>query len=783
MEIGDYDEAEARCNEALAIRRETFGRANLASIQSLSNLAGFHRARGENAKAKAEYEEALAAICPETHAPPSGTAAILNSLGELYRETHDFVKAAEYYQKALAICQKLQRQKHPDTAMILNNLGELYLTMDENAKAERCYQDALAILQKVLGDKHPYTAVCLNGLGWLKIHLKDFNGARAFAQKSAKAELAVLNNILSFTSEQQRFAYRATLDPYSLFAALDGSDAELATTVLRYKGAVLDSVIEDHRVAEASKRPEDQERLARLNADKQQLRQLLLQTSTHSSGDINQKVEALQNHIKQIQGHFAGLVGGARQGLSVTVEQVQAALPQHGALIEYVRYARRLGKGKWEGRYGAVVLASSGQPRWIPLANEKAVDAAVSQYQSLVCVASDAGLAASLQSLYAQLWAPIERALPPDTKQVIISPDGQLNFVSFATLLLDSKEHFLAEKYTVQYVASGRDLLREASPPGERPAAVVFANPDFNKPASPASISAEETGSAAAAALPGGLNGTEKRGLESLWFDDLPLTEKQGNDLVSKFQEWHWTTAPPLTDSKASKAALRQVHGPYVLHLATHGYFMPAEPAASGAGSLPPATLTLKGKLSSSKFFANPMHRSWLVLAGANVTLDAWGKGQVPPVNNDGIVTAEEVSTLDLNGTWLVTLLACDTGSGEFKAGEGVLGLRRGVMQAGAQNLLMTLWPITGEKTTQIMLEFYKAARDGGNAPQALADVQRAWLKKLRDNQTQGLAQAVRLAGPFIMSFQGHPWARASALSVAPVTLGQGINRRRARYR
>ena len=781
-EIGDYDDAEPRCKEALAIRQEIFGQAHLETAQSLNNLALLYRARRDSAKAEPLYQEALA-ICQDTHAPPSATAEILNNLGELYRETDEFVKAEGYYQEALAICQKVLGQKHPATAGILNNLGELYSTMDEFVKAEGCYQEALAICQKVLRHDHPYTTVCLHNLGWLKVELKDFNRAKALAQQSAKARLAVFNNILSFTSEQQRFAYRATLDPYSLFAALDRNDAELATTVLRYKGVVLDSVIEDRRVAEASKSPQDQESLARLNADKQQLGELLLQTSTQPSEDINQKVEALENDVKQIEGRFATLVGGARQALGVTVEKVQAALPPSGALIEYIRYARQLGKGKWGGRYGAVVLASSGQPRWIPLASEKDVDAAVSQYQSLVRAVSDEGkLEATLQSLYAQLWAPIERALPPDTKQVIISPDGQLNFVSFATLL-DSKEHFLAENYTVQYVTSGRDLLREASPPGEPRAAVVFANPDFGAPVSPTSTSAEETRSDAATALPRGLSKTEKRGLEGLRFDPLPkLYEEACNRLVGKFQGWHWATAPALTDLKASKAALRQVHGPYVLHLATHGYFMPDEPAASEAVALQPADLSLEKGVRRSKFFANPMHRSWLLLAGANVTLDAWGKGQVPPVDNDGIVTAEDISTLDLKGTWLVTLSACDTGVGEFKAGEGVLGLRRGVMQAGAQNLLMTLWPITGQKTTQIMLDFYEKA-SGGNAPQALADVQRAWLERLRDNPTQGLAQAVRLAGPFIMSFQGRPWARASALSAAPATLGQGTGRRHARDR
>ena len=141
------------------------------------------------------------------------------------------------------------------------------------------------------------------------------------------------------------------------------------------------------------------------------------------------------------------------------------------------------------------------------------------------------------------------------------------------------------------------------------------------------------------------------------------------------------------------------------------------------------------------------MHRSGLALAGAQTTIEAWKQEEVPSVENDGILTAEDVSTLDLQGTWLVTLLACDTGSGQARAGEGVMGLRRGFIQAGAQNLLMTLWPISDEVTVQIMSDFYEAARKSSNAPLALAAVQRDWLVRLR--KEKGLAQAVNLAGPF----------------------------------
>jgi CHAT domain-containing protein len=248
------------------------------------------------------------------------------------------------------------------------------------------------------------------------------------------------------------------------------------------------------------------------------------------------------------------------------------------------------------------------------------------------------------------------------------------------------------------------------------------------------------------------MRGREKTYMEDLSFPPLDGTETERAKLTRIFVDWRTETIS-LGGKDATKEALFRTHSPYILHLATHGFFASEDNSDTRATELQP--VSLQASVFKSKFFNNPMHRSGLALAGAQATLKAWEKGEATLVENDGIVTAEDVSTLDLQGTWLVTLSACDTGSGEARAGEGVMGLRRGFIQAGAQNLLMTLWPISDEVTVQIMSDFYDAAHNSGNAPEALAEVQRNWLVKLRTEK--GLAQAVNLAGPFIMSSQGKP--------------------------
>ena len=191
------------------------------------------------------------------------------------------------------------------------------------------------------------------------------------------------------------------------------------------------------------------------------------------------------------------------------------------------------------------------------------------------------------------------------------------------------------------------------------------------------------------------------------------------------------------------------------MHLATHGFFEPEDPTSEANPNESPSPGD-QIRPYQVEVLQEPDAPQRFGVGGSQYDdCAAWKRGEAPPIEEDGILTAEDVSTLDLKGTWLVTLSACDTGSGEARAGEGVMGLRRGFVEAGAQNLLMTLWPISDEFTVQIMSDFYEAAHKSGNAPEALAKVQRDWLVKLRNEK--GLAQAVNLAGPFIMSSQGKP--------------------------
>ena len=241
-------------------------------------------------------------------------------------------------------------------------------------------------------------------------------------------------------------------------------------------------------MAEASKDAKQREVIDQLRAAKQLYTRLLMEVPKDFSTEARQRrkaeLEKRATQVEQLEATLARQVSGlgrARRALSVTLAQVQGALAADQVLVELLRYRHYMGKNKWETRYGALVIASRDEPKWIPLGAAAAIEKNVELYRKSVrdessirraskrrslseirtSATDESTLHVVLRSLHDQVWVPIEKALPAGGKTIILSPDGALNFISFATLL-NAKDEFLIEKYSIRYVASGRDLLREA---------------------------------------------------------------------------------------------------------------------------------------------------------------------------------------------------------------------------------------------------------------------------------------------------------------------------------
>ena len=536
--LGDYAKAEPLYQRSLSIREKSFGPEHSSTALSLNNLGELYREMGDYAKAESLYQRSLKIFEKVLGPEHPSTALSLNNLAELYTKMGDYAKAEPLYQRSLHIREKVLGPEHPDTALSLNNLAGLYHRTGDYAKAEPLYQRSLKIIEKVLGPDHPNTAASLNNLALLYGDMGNAGEQSRLAHLAQRVEEKLLSNILSFTSEQQRLAFQKTTRPYTLPAIL-GNGPELAQLILRRKGIVLDSLLEDRLVAETSNDPRQRETINQLRAAKQQLMQLLLEVpkdvSETALGKRETEKKELSRKVEELEGGLARQVAGlgrTRRALSVTVAEVQTALGQGEALIEFLRYERYLGQNKFESQYGAVVIAPGSEPKWVPLGVASEIERNVQLYQKSVRGQTDEEtLNGVLHSLDTEIWAPLEKALPAETKTVVISPDSDLNFVSFATLL-GANDKFLAEQYSIRYAASGRDLLRE-SKPSRSPTTIVYANPDFGgKGITQTTQLASSTS----------LRSMEMRDLERLSLPPLPGTEaearaleKRGNKSVKVF--------------------------------------------------------------------------------------------------------------------------------------------------------------------------------------------------------------------------------------------------------
>lgn len=279
-------------------------------------------------------------------------------------------------------------------------------------------------------------------------------------------------------------------------------------------------------------------------------------------------------------------------------------------------------------------------------------------------------------------------------KHLFISPDGELSRIPFE-VLPNETGRFLIDDYHISYLGAGRDILRFGTESTGQPAgSLIIADPDF------------DLGLKKSRRLPQKVRpyGRHSRDLDrsSLYFGRLPGTREEGINVSNMLG------VSPCVKENALEGWIKKYRSPRILHFATHGFFLKDQERDPNKekrelDALGFAESGGMGRLSGLDL-ENPLLRSGLASAGVNT----WLKGQSPPSDaEDGLLTAEDVTGLDLLDTELVVLSACKTGLGEVRTGEGVFGLRRSFVLAGADTLVMSLWKVPDQQTRELMEEFY----------------------------------------------------------------------------
>ncbi|WP_437521858.1 tetratricopeptide repeat protein [Sorangium sp. So ce726] len=710
---GDYAAAELLLLRALEIRETALGPEHPDVAASLNNLAGLLEARGDYAAAEPLYRRALViwekALGPEH----PDVAASLNNLAGLLRATGDYVAAEPLYRRALAIREKALGPEHPDVAQSLNNLAGLLRTKGDYAAAEPLFRSALAIWEKALGPEHPDIAKSLGNLAVLHWASTAPTRALPLMQRAAAIHERVLTSVLATSNERQKHAFAWTVEGETdmtvslhIRALPDRADAaRLALTVLlQRKGRVLDAMTDMLAQLRVRGRQEDQAKLAELASLRSELATRTLRgpapgedVSHHS--DALTVLRAATDVLEQdLATRYKALAAERRP---VTIEAVQAALGPGAALVEialvqpfdpHAKPDRSFG----DPHYVAYVLHRTDVPSWVELGPAAPIDALIAQARSALSTA-DLRYAEAARALDEKVMQPV-RQLLGQAREVYLSPDGALNLVPFATLV-DERGQFLLARYRFTYLTSGRDLLRLEVTQTESPRSspLVIGNPAY-----------DEGGGAS-------VNPTSERrsdAMGSMHFGPLRWTAPEAREVATLLPNAHL-----LLEKDATEAAVKALAGPSIVHMATHGFFLAQAPAAPHAPAEARPFLILLQPGALPPLPENPLLRSGLALAGANVRRSG---GQ------DGVLTALEVAGLDLWGTKLVVLSACDTGIGALSRGEGVYGLRRALVLAGADSQIMSLWKVADKETQELMKAYYVRLSAGEGRSDALREVQLA---------------------------------------------------------
>ncbi|HZF47968.1 MAG TPA: CHAT domain-containing tetratricopeptide repeat protein [Polyangiaceae bacterium] len=714
---GDFAPAELLHRRALAIREKVLGPDHPDVATSLTNLAGLCDTRGDYARAENLHLRALRidekALGPDHPA----VATSLTNLALLYSNKGHHTRAEPLYQRALAIREKVLGPDHPAVANSLNNLARLYETKRDLGRAEPLYERALAIQEKALGPDHPVVATSLNNLAVLYVAQNRLPQAVTAARRATDIEDRGAAAVLTTGSEEQKRLYMSTLagqtdwdiSLHMQHAPADPGAARLALTVLlRRKGRVLDAIADSLAALRLSLAPDDRDLLARLTSVYSQLATQISRGPGGASPEHYRRDLAALAHARQkLEAAVSQRSAPFRaEHRPVTLPEVQAKIPDGAALVEISRYrpfdpraeGRRSSWGK--PRYVAYVLRRAGEPTFVDLGEAAPLDAAVDALRRALGDhdrTHDPKPAA--RALDALLMQPI-RELLGETRWVFLSPDGPLHLIPFGALV-DEQGHYLVERYLFSYLTTGRDLLRfggeHLDPVG---APLVLANPAFGD--SSAIKHAEAT----------------HRGLRSIDMVTRPLPSLESTVEEARTIARLFPGSRVLLGADATEEAVKAAQAPRLLHLATHGFFLPEQPVSEVLLAGPGAEPTAEERAALLQR-ENPLLRSGIALAGFN---------QRQSAEDDGVLTALEVAGLDLYGTRLVVLSTCESGVGEAISGEGVYGLRRALTMAGSETQVMSLWQVDTGRTRRLMQAYYQRLQGGAGRSEAMREVQLAML-------------------------------------------------------
>jgi CHAT domain-containing protein len=727
---GDYLKAEEMQQRAWSIleRAQQTGTPDAAGV--LESLAETHYARGDYRGAE-EYSQRGRVVWEKLLGPDHfHLAPSFTFLGRVAYDALEYSKAEAMFQRALTLSERALGQDHSSVTSYVNDLAMVYCTTGRYAEGEALYRRALAVHEQKAATSYPAARETLYGLARCFAAQGNSTEAVKFQLRASEIEERFLAVNLGVGSEREKQAFVASLSSrssrnismHTRLASDDPVALHLAvTTVLQRKGRVQDAVSANLSTLHQRFGVKDQKTLDQLYELTSKLANLALNgPQKMPAAEYSEELKTLEDQRERQEEEMNRRTAGFySRSKPATLAAIEAAIPENAALIEFAVYrpfdpkVQDNPKAYGEPRYVAYVVRRQGEVQWKELGQASPVDEAINRLRQALRDPQHRDAKQLARALDEEIMQPL-RPLIGDATHLLLSPDGELNLVPFQALV-DEQGRYALERYSISYLTTGRDLLGMQVARESKSGPLVIADPFFGE----AGVSQVAEGDAAKRKLapsrttPRSIN--TGNDLSTVYFAPLSGTALEARTIKSLFPE-----AQVLTGKQATKAALRRAQAPGLLHIATHGFFL-LNPADSATPASPKPERNGTRAISASVKIENPLLRSGLALAGANLSKSG---------DNDGILTALEASSLNLWGTKLVTLSACDTGVGEVKNGEGVYGLRRAFFLAGTEGLVMSLWPVSDYVTRELMNEYYAGLKEGLGRGEALRQAQLAMLKR-----------------------------------------------------
>lgn len=690
--IGDYEKAEENFQKALASQEKQFGRNHIEVAKSLGQLALTKFYKGDDfatvekmmTEAQTIMGNRLGKENPQ-YAEILKNVAIINIAAKKYNVAFTSLTQAESIWRA-----KTGSKNNINAAAIFTLTGDVFYQIKNYKKSDEFYAQARDIYEKYFSRTHPEYVKILSKQAKVAYMQKDPKRAKKNIEEALGSYENFIKKYFPALSEREKAKYWNTIkvdfEFYNTLAFGNLDDfRDLSGKVYNYqlltKALLLSSSI---KVRERILNSTD-ENLKKTYNEWVQKKEFLTNALSMSTDQLIQNaidLPALNNEVEKIEAALSEkseLFGQSFENKKITYESVQKSLAKNEVAIEMVRYRHFDHTFTDSIIYVALyVKGDNARPKVVELPEGHRMENRFFKYYRN-CITGKVPDAYS----YKVFWEPIANAIGLNTT-IYLSPDGvynQLNLEAIPTP--DGK--FVIDNANIVMVSNTKDLyLRKVKSKGGVPnnSATMFGNPKFYLTAS---------NSKSVASLPG--------------------TEKEVNELQDLLKQKGWKTFEYLENS-ATEERVKEQESPKIFHIATHGFYSPSSSEDEQ-----------KQMTSSEAMLAeNPLMKCGLLLRGAGDVLDQTSYNYNI---ESGILTAYEAMSLNLDKTDLVVLSACETGLGEISNGEGVYGLQRAFLVAGAKVLVMSMFKVDDDATQKLILNFYKKWLASGNMRQSFVDAKK----------------------------------------------------------